>query len=165
MTNVQMTSIACGIIDGYHMHQFISLNAFTSFRMLLSQNLNTLPFFFQIISDVRAFWLSTHFCLDFICMKGYFWINVDVLRKKFLILRVSGQNINGKYYSNACIVSLFSFWLIWLGGNVVFIHIICALHTFLSAFSYIMFIIFLCITFYQCLSRIMFGYCSKLSTI
>ena len=85
------------------------------------------------------FQLSTHFCPDFICMKGYFWIKFDVLRKNFAILRVTEQNINGKCYLNVSVVSLFSLWLIQLGGSVVFILIVCAVHTSLSAFSYIMF--------------------------
>ena len=62
----------------------------------------------------------------------------NVLGKNFVIFRVPGQNINGKYYLNACVVSLFSFWFVWLGGNEVFILIVCALHTLLYTFSYIM---------------------------
>ena len=58
-TNMQMTSITHGIIDGFHMHWFVSLNAFNSFWMLLSQKSHTLQFFFQIISDIRAF-LALH---------------------------------------------------------------------------------------------------------
>ena len=102
-----MTSIACGIIDGYYMHWFI-------FRMLL---LHFGHYFHRIhihshfslglYQILRPFQLSIHFCSDFTCLKGYFWINFDVLGKNFVMLRVSGQNINGKYYSNACMVSLF----------------------------------------------------------
>ena len=41
--------------------------------------------------------------------RGYFWINFDVLRRNFVILRISGWNIIGMYYLNACVVSSFSF--------------------------------------------------------
>ena len=39
--------------------------------------------------------------------------NFDVIWKNFVILGVSGWNIIGKYYLNACLISAFSF-LIWV---------------------------------------------------
>ena len=79
------------------------------------------------------------FLFGFYTYERILWINFNVLRQKFVILRVSGQNINGEYHLNTCKDSLFSFCFVWPGGNVVFILIICGLHTFLLALFYIMF--------------------------
>ena len=104
------------------------------------------------------FQLSTHVCLDFICMKGYIWINFDVLGKTFVILRVSGQNINGKHYSNTCVVSLFFSGL--YGLEVMWCSYLLFLHYTPSFLPFLIscFIIILCVIFCQCLSRIMFVY-------
>ena len=130
--------------------------------MLLSPNSHTLLFFFWITLDIRA--CLALYSFGFYMYERILWINFNVLGKNFVISRVSGQNINGKYCLNVCMVSLFPFCFVWLGGNAMFILILCTLHTFLSAFSYTMLYSSLCITFCQCLSR-MFRYCSKLSTI
>ena len=61
-----------------------------------------------------------------------------MIRMNFVILKVSGQNVNGEYHLNTCIALIF-FCLVWPGGNAVFILTIYALHTFLVAFLYTMF--------------------------
>ena len=97
------------------------------------------PLFSGLYWIFGPIWLSAYFYSDFICIKGCFWIKILCAWEEFVILRVFGWNINGKYCLNTCVVSLSSFWFLWLSGNAVFILIICALHTFLSAFSYIIF--------------------------
>ena len=135
---------------------------FTSFQMLSSQNSHTLPFSFRLYQIWGPFQLSIIlFYLNFTCLKeDNFWINFDVFGKNFIILRVSGWNIICKYYLNACVVSAF-----FLEGNAVFIFIIFTLHTYHSAFPIFIYYNILCVIFCWHLSRIMFGYCSKLNTI
>ena len=89
-------------------------------------------------------WLSPKFYSDFICTKGCFWIKFNMLRKNFVILRVSGQNINSKYCLNASVFSLFSFWFVWLGSNAVFIIIVCTYIPSFLPFSTSCFIISMC---------------------
>ena len=134
-----MTSVACGIIDGYYMHWFILSDAFTSFQMLLSQNSHTHPPSFQIILDIGVCSALYSFLFGFYTYERILLINFYVLRKNFVILRVSGQNINGEYHLNTSTVSLFSVCFVWPGSNAVFILIVCALPTFLVAFFYTMF--------------------------
>ena len=74
-----MTSIICGIIDGYHMQWFSPSKAFTSFWMLFSQNSHAFLLFFWIILDIMA------------CIYIYIYIYIYIWGYIGLILMCSGR--------------------------------------------------------------------------
>ena len=98
-----------------HMVLFLMVNVhigllfrmfFTLLWMLLSQN-SHLTFLLDYV-DYESF-LAFYFFKIGMLKRNIFWINFDVFRKNFVILRISGQNIIGKCYLNVYVASIFSF--------------------------------------------------------
>ena len=105
----------------------------------------------------------SHFILSFYLLWYYLQNNTlgikfKVLRKNSVIMRVSGWSANGMYHlwMDMLFLSSFQYHLDWavMWCSYLYLHYIILLYCLL-------FIIIICIIFCQCLSRIMFRYCSK----
>ena len=106
---MQVTSITCGvIINGYHMHWFTLKNAFAFTLDVTFIEFTYIPTFLSDYKSYDSLLVIYSNYLKLVCKK-IFWINFDVFRKNFVILRVSGQNIIGKCYLNVCAAPIFSF--------------------------------------------------------
>ena len=115
-----------------------------------------------LLLNYNGYWC---FILPFYLLLGYYLQNdtLDIkfimLRKTFVILRVSGWSANGMYQVWIHLLFLFSFqYHLRLGSSAVLTLIVFTLHSFPFC---LVSILLLCIIFWWCLSRIMFRYCSK----
>ena len=90
---MQMTNIACGIINGYCMHWFASQNVFYFILDVFFTEFTYTPIFLLDYIGYEGLFSFPFilFYLKFICLKeDIFWINFDVFGKNFINLRVSG---------------------------------------------------------------------------
>ena len=117
-----------------------------------------IPIFYWIIMDICFFILPFYLLLGYYLQKNTLDVTFIVLRKNFVILRVSGWSVNSMYHLWMHMLLFFSQY--HLGWVVMQCSYLLHLHYILPFLPHIFLLLF-CIIFCQCLSRITFKYCSK----